>query len=125
MIWILRVLVFAIGCFMTGMGLTALLQPHMVTEIFAIAPQNAQGWATIRGDLGSFFLSSGIFVFVGLFYGARSFLYSAALLIGLVFTGRTVSLMLDGQTDQTYSGLAVEGLFVLVLVAYAALKPHR
>lgn len=122
---ILTALLFLFGLFNLMLGIGFFLDPVGLGTTFNLSPIGVGGLAVLRADLTAFFVVAGACQLWGGWRRNGDLLLVPALLMGIAFTGRSVSAALDG----TYPGLAtpmvVEALQVLLAIAAWRVLPHH
>ena len=82
---------------------------------FFIAPTDAAGWSTVRGDLGGLFIAVGAFAALGLRSGYARRLWTAATIVGAVAFGRLIGFVTDGPTPTALVAFVTELVFIAFL----------
>lgn len=116
MVPVIRIVLGLMAAFFIVMGLRFMAMPEDAAVSVYLEAQGAAGAGTVRGDLGGMFLAAGLIVLVGLMPRTEHWLYSAAILVGCVAIGHVVSLAFDGYTETAVRALALEVVFVVLLV---------
>lgn len=123
---ILTAVIFLAGLFDLMIGIGFLLQPEVSGWSFSLVPQGPAGLAVLRGDFFAFFCIAAACMMWGAWRRNGDLLLVPAALFGLAFTGRLISVFVDGAVPGFAIPMAVE-LFhvVLMLVAWRFLPHHR
>ncbi|MGB1540353.1 MAG: hypothetical protein ACPG80_05285 [Rickettsiales bacterium] len=72
----------------------------------------------MRGDLGGLFVAIGVFLCLGFAQKSVQWFGAAAILVGAVFAGRVISLVVDGPSQTALMGMAIEALIVALVLGY-------
>lgn len=120
--FILRILIGLLGVFYTLLGIGFLLQPMDMAASFFLEPVGIQGMATLRADFTAFFLTGGLFALYAAVKDLREALLVPLALIATAFTGRIVSLALDGMEPTAVQPMVVEAVTIALLLL--ALRTH-
>ena len=98
--------------------------PGYMLETFALDPASytkdpALAWSTVRGDMGALFLTLAVAIGLGVATTNKTWLQAAMLLLGLIFIGRVVGVIIHGGGDQIYINMGGEAVCVLALWLYS------
>lgn len=121
----LTAVLFITGLFMTFNGVSFLVQPEGIGPNFGLIPDSLAGWATVRADMTAFFLVSGLGMMAGAWRRAGDLLLLPAVLCGIAFIGRLVSLAVDGPYDAWWQPMLGEAFIVAISIAGNRLLPHH
>jgi hypothetical protein len=110
-----RILVGLVALFFVVWGLRFYFMPSAMAGEFLIAPTDAGGWSTLRGDLGGLFIAVGVFAALGLRPGYARRLWTAATIVGAVAFGRLIGFVADGPTATTVVPFVAELVFIAIL----------
>lgn len=124
---ILRVSLFLLGVLYIILGFGFLTDPVESGANFGIAPladTGAQGLATIRGDLTSFFWVLAGSLIIGAWKANETLLKVGAALVGIVFVARGISALIDGTFEGWFMPMGVELLTVVLALAAARILPE-
>ncbi|HSG34362.1 MAG TPA: hypothetical protein VLA37_07495 [Sphingomonadaceae bacterium] len=121
----LTALLFVGGLIFTIYGLAFLFMPATIGEGFGLAPDSAQGWATLRADMSAFFIVGGVCMIVGGWRRSGDVLLVPAMLFGIALVGRLVGLAMDGAYEQFWMPMMVEAAVVAISLAGHQLLPHH
>lgn len=108
--------VFGLGALLGGIGF--MTDTGLVSQQFFIAATGDAGNSTMRGDLGGLFVAIGVFLCLGFAQKSVQWFGAAAILVGAVFAGRVVSLVVDGPSQTALMGMAIEALIVALVLGY-------
>lgn len=122
---VITALLWVLGLFFLYIGAGFMFDPSVAGGDFGLGARGAQGLATIRGDMTAIFWVTGICMIWGAWKRNGDPLVAAALLMGIVFAGRCVSLALDGTYEAWFMPMAVEALTVVLCLAGWKLLPHH
>lgn len=110
-----RGLVGLVGLFMLFMGARFLISPAEMGAQFFLAPQGAQGLASIRADFTGFFLGVGFFALYGAWKERRDALLVPLFLLIVAIIGRIVGIIADGITPTTFAPMIGEAIMIAIL----------
>jgi hypothetical protein len=121
---IARAVVLLFSLFFLVMGFQWLVMPQNLANNFALLPNGILGWATIRADLGSFFLVTGITAAMAAsnIRGANNFLACAAMLMAIAATGRLIGFALDGIPEGGFAPFIFELTVLTSLIGLASTR---
>ncbi len=122
---ILTALLFVAGLFFVITGIGFLVSPESSIGSFGLAAANTLGWSTIRADMTAFFVVGGVCLLRGSWRRKGDVLLVPAMLFGIAFIGRLVSLFTDGGHEGVYMPMAIELGVVLLSLAAHKLLPHH
>ena len=122
---VITALLFLLGLFYLYMGFGFILDPSVTGGEFGLTPNGTQGLSTIRGDMTAIFWVTGICMIWGAWKRNGDPLIASALIMGVVLTGRCVSLVADGAYPAWFVPMSVEALTVaLSLIGWRVLPHH-
>ena len=124
MIIALRIVLSLLGALFLFMGLGFLTDPVGNGGDFGLTAAGPQGLASIRGDLTAFFWVSGGSLLIGAWRGNMTLLYVAAALMGIVFTGRVVGVIVDGPYEGWFVPMIFEAVTVLLALLATRVLPR-
>lgn len=113
---IARVLVGLMALFFFAMGVQFWFALDASAAQFQIEAAGALGRASIRADVGAFFLSVGLFCGYAAWKQCGGAAAAAALLFGLALFGRLVTLAMDGPAPGAVPPMVVEAVSVAILM---------
>lgn len=113
---VVRVALVAVGLFNVAIGLGFLVDPVKLSAAFALTPVGIQGLATIRADFPAFFLTGAAFALYGAWRADPRPLIVPLALLGIAFTGRVVSIAVDGIVPTTAPPMIAEAAMIAVLL---------
>lgn len=113
---IARVLVGLMALFFFAMGVQFWFALDASAAQFQIEAAGALGRASIRADVGAFFLSVGLFCGYAAWKQSGGAATAAALLFGLALLGRLVTLAMDGPAPGAVPPMVVEAVSVAILM---------
>jgi hypothetical protein len=116
---------FLFGLFNLFVGLSFLLTPAAMGAQFNLAPNGSGGLAVLRADFTAFFVVTGACQLWGGWKRNGDLLLVPILLMGLAFTGRALSVMVDGSYAGFAMPMAVEAVQVALGLAAWRLLPHH
>ncbi len=122
---IVTALLFVLGLLFLYLGAGFILDPSVTGSDFGLSARGAQGLSTIRGDMTAIFWVTGICMIWGAWKRNGDPLVASALIMGIVFTGRLVSVALDGPYEGWHLPMAVEALTVVLCLIGWKLLPHH
>jgi hypothetical protein len=123
--FILLAVIFLCGLLNLFMGLSFLIQPTGMVETFGLIPQGSVGLAVMRADFFSFFTVAAFCLVWGAWRRNGDLLLVPALLFGLAFTGRLVSVFVDGTVPGFWVGMSYEAFHVALALFARAMLPHH
>ena len=112
MILFARILATLAAIFGIGVGLGFMLDPAKYGAMFFLTPNGVPGLAVLRADMTAFFLVSGILSAVAAWTKAPSLLIAPIMLYATAIVGRTISLIVDGNTPGAFTPMIVEAALV-------------
>lgn len=113
---VLRCVIGLLAAFMLVYGLGFWFQTDMMNARFALATQNDLGFASIRADFASFFLSVGLFAGYAAWKRSSCAALAAATLLGLAFVGRAISLLFEGPVAGGVPPMTFEAVATAILL---------
>jgi len=113
---ILKVIVAGIGLWLVAISMAWMFAPDVISPLFSVVLEGAQGLNAGRGDLGGFFFAAGIFCFIGVSRhpSAKWSLYGFCILLAAVALGRVIGFLLDGPVLMTVLPFLTEIGFIVV-----------
>lgn len=112
-----RVLAGVVGFTFLLIGLAILIMPEVVSGILLSLNTSGTGVSSLRGDLGALFLGMSVFCLLGVFSIHRWLLLVPIVFLGLVVTGRVISLLVDAFPATTTGTLVLELVFLVILAS--------
>lgn len=122
---ILTAAIFVAGLMFLLMGGNFLLNPVEAGAGFGLTLDNNQGLASIRADMGAFFIVAAVCMMVGAWRRNGDLLLPAAGLFGVALLGRIIGLVIDGPWDGFWFPMLVEGVVVILLLTASRVLPHK
>jgi hypothetical protein len=118
---VLRVITAGIGLWLLAISLAWMFAPGVISPLFGVVLEGAQGLNAGRGDLGGFFAAAGIFCFIGASRhpSAKWFLYGFCILLAAVAFGRVIGFLLDGPVLMTVVPFLTEIGFIVIAATLA------
>lgn len=116
---ITRIAVAIYGLLFAALGVGFWVAPERLAQRFDIEALGLVGLSTLRGDFGGVFLALSALCLVGLWTRRRSMLTAAALVLGVIVTGRLVGWAATGDPAGLIPNLPIEIVAVVVLVLHA------
>ena len=123
--FVLTVLAMIGGIVFSLVGLGFFFQPQSTGADFALLPDGIAGLAVLRADLTAFFLVGGGCMIWGAWKRNGELLLVPAALFAVAFTGRLVTVVVDGATPQFWLPMLGEGATVIVTWLASRHLPHR
>ncbi len=114
---IVRVAVAATGAVLTLIGVVAWVDPARVAGKLGVAAANGLGLATLRADLGAFFVVGGGLALLAALRRAPALLNAPLLLIGFALAGRFLALALAPFEFTMVPPMIAEAVMVGVFAA--------
>ena len=121
----LTALIFLIGIGFVLAGLGFLIDPAASAANFGLAAQGNQGLAVLRADMTAFFVVAGLAMLYGAWKRDGDAMLVAALLLGIAFAGRLVSVFTDGTYPQFWLPMLGEAAVVIVTLIASRVLPHH
>ena len=106
------------------LGVAWWLAPDFAAAQLGMELQSGAGLSSQIGDLGSFFITAGAMVLVGLVSQNRLWFYPAVVLLGTAVCGRIIAWLGHGAT-LTVDFIAVEVTVIAVLLFVASRMPKE
>ncbi len=108
-----------------ALGLAGLVNPHFTARLLGLDVVDPRGLSQVRATFGALHLALGAVILRGTLRrpGARSYLRAGALLVGAVFAGRLLSVLVDGVVTLVNvlfllsEGVALTGVLLALLGA--------
>lgn len=116
---LLRLLVGLPAIMFIVIGLGWLVDPATVAAQFGMPVLDGLGLSTQIGDLGSFFVSGGSMVLLGLFTAKRQWFLAPAMLLGTTAVFRTLAWLLQGAS-LAVPQIAIEVVLCVLLLVCAS-----
>lgn len=117
MIILSRVLVGLAGILFIGIGAGLWFNTADASNNLGLTELAAAGFGTVRADIGGFFIGGGLLQLLAATQKNRDLLWPVQLLLALAFTGRAVTLVMDGPIAAGLPSMAIE-LVLLALLAW-------
>lgn len=114
---IARALLALLGAGALFTAANAWIDPEKVGAGLGLAAIGELGLATLRGDLGTLFGSSGAFMLAAAALGDRRLIVVPLVFTGVGLAGRTLSLALGTYAPTLVPPMVVEAIVIVVLVA--------
>jgi hypothetical protein len=114
---VLRVIVGIAGTLGVLIALRIWMAPTEVAAQLGVTPVGPLGLATIRADMAGFFGGVGALSVFAAIRGQGRLLTAPLLLIGLALTGRVVTILMSGFSNEMLPPMVVELVLVLILAA--------
>lgn len=122
---ILTAVIFVLGLLFVVQGFNFMILPAGAAPGFGLAPNGAAGLAVLRADFPAFFLVGGGALIWGAWKRNGDILLIPALLFGIAFFGRCVSIFADGVYEGFWFPMAVEASTVILSLIGSRVLPHR
>ena len=110
----LRIAVAAIGALLLLIGLGAWIDPAGTAAKLGLAGTGSLGLASLRADLGAFFLGGGGLALVAAWRRAPALLTAPLLLIGLALAGRCLALLVTPFDPLMLPPMVAEAVMLVV-----------
>jgi hypothetical protein len=123
--FVLTALIFLAGMLDLWLGAGFLFTPTTAAAGFGLAPNGAMGLAVLRADFTAFFWVSAVCMMVGAWRRNGDLLLVPAMLFGVAFSGRLVSVFADGTVPGFWLPMTVEAFHVVLLLTARRLLPHH
>lgn len=121
---VLRVVVGVVGLLGLLVAARMWMAPVELAAQLGVAPANALGLATIRADMGGFFGGAGVIALISAIRGRGGLLIAPLVLIGIALSGRILTVVLDGFTQDMGPPMAIEAVLLVVFAAGWKLLPR-
>jgi hypothetical protein len=118
----LKVLVGITGLLLAYLAVQWMFAPAAMAETLGLSLAGAPAFNAARGSIGGPLLGSAVLCGLGLIANEGRYLFAAAILIGCVFAGRVVGIVVDGSAPTSVTAVAVEIVMVAVLVGLGRLQ---
>ncbi len=124
---VLRYLTGALGLLFVLIGISLLVAPGRQSALFDLFPSGPAGFSTVRADLAGLFLGMGAFIVAGSAMASDGVLMVPTTFLGVIASGRLVSLMADGPSAAAARSLVVEiiGIALLTLTILSLRRAQR
>ncbi|WP_438727098.1 hypothetical protein ACR9YC_10015 [Parasphingorhabdus sp. DH2-15] len=116
MIILTRILVAAVGLLFAFMAAGFLLSTETEASKIGLTTLSAQGFATVRADIGGFFAFCAGLSLYGAATKSIRVLWPVALLVTLALAGRLLSLVLTGPGDMFHVPIIAEVIIIVILL---------
>jgi hypothetical protein len=120
---IVRISVAVTGAVLFLIGLLAWLQPEKLAAKLGVAASNPLGAATLRADLGAFFVTAGVLALIAALRRAPRLLTAPLALISLALAGRLVALELEPLDSAMIPPMVAEAVMAIIFLAGRVLRP--
>ena len=114
---LVRLAIAAQALFMLFMGSQFVLRPIETAANFAIGPLSLLGNATLRADMGGFFISGALFALYAAVRGVRGPLLVPIVLMLCAIFGRLVSFAVDGVAPGAVPPIVAELIMLAIVLA--------
>lgn len=119
---IIRAALGVMGAAALFVAANVFMTPEKIAGQLGLALMGDLGVSTFRGDVGSLFAASGLFMLAAAIRGNRAYLVPPLVYTGIALGARTATAAQIGFQPEFYTPMAVEAVTVLTLVlAYATL----
>ncbi len=115
--WVLRGVVFLAGGLMAAVGVSMWLDPAGGAASLGVMADSPFGLATLRADLGAFFLTIAGFAILAAVLNRAHLLTAPLVLIALALAGRAATGMTDGFDQDMIRPMIVEGVLTAIFLA--------
>jgi len=113
---VLKIVTGLFGVFFTLMGLRWAFDPSSVAESLGMVLLDGNALSTQIGDLGSFFITVGVFTLIGVITETRHWFYAPSMLLLVAALYRSLATLIYGAPF-AFSSIIIEvvvGLFLIV-----------
>ena len=113
---VLKIVAGLFGVFFTLMGLRWAFDPSSAAESLGMVLLDGNALSTQIGDLGSFFITVGVFTLIGVITETRHWFYAPSMLLLVAALYRTLATLIYGAPF-AFSSIIIEvvvGLFLIV-----------
>jgi len=124
MTMVLRVVVGVVGILGLLIAARMWMAPVELASQLGVAPAGPLGVATIRADMGGFFGGAGVFALIAAFKGRGGLLIVPLVLVGIALSGRILTVVLNGFTQDMGPPMAIEAVLLVVFAAGWKLLPR-
>ena len=111
-----RILVGLVAAFFIFMGLNFWFMLDTAVTSFGFGPDGLIGRASVRADVGGFFLGGGIIAAMAAWKRCSTLATASLILVATAITGRIVSLVLDGAAPGGTPPMVVEAVMIAILL---------
>lgn len=92
------------------------LDPATFAAQLGIAPMGDLGLSTIRGDIGSLFAGTGLFMIAAALTAERRWLFAPLAYTTLAFAGRIYAMLVIGMKPEFVQPMTIEAVTIAILV---------
>ncbi len=124
MTMVLRIVVGVVGLLGLLVAARMWMAPVELAAQLGVAPAGPLGVATIRADMGGFFGGAGVFALIAAFKGRGGLLIAPLVLVGIALSGRILTVVLNGFTQDMGPPMAIEAVLLVVFAAGWKLLPR-
>ncbi len=124
MTMVLRIVVGVVGLLGLLIAARMWMAPVELAAQLGVAPAGPLGVATIRADMGGFFGGAGVFALIAAFKGRGGLLIAPLVLVGIALSGRILTVVLNGFTQDMGPPMAIEAVLLVVFAAGWKLLPR-
>lgn len=124
MTMVLRVVVGVVGLLGLLIAARMWMAPVELAAQLGVAPAAPLGVATIRADMGGFFGGAGVFALIAAIKGRGGLLIAPLVLVGIALSGRILTVVLNGFTQDMGPPMAIEAVLLVVFAAGWKLLPR-
>ena len=113
---VLKIVAGLFGVFFTLMGLRWAFDPSSAAESLGMVLLDGNALSTQIGDLGSFFITVGVFTLIGVITETRHWFYAPSMLLLVAALYRSLATLMHGAPF-AFSSIIIEivvGLFLIV-----------
>jgi hypothetical protein len=122
--FVLTALAMIGGIVFTLIGLGFFFVPDTAGASFALLPDGVPGLAVMRADMTAFFVVGGVCMIWGAWKRNGELLLVPAALFGIAFTGRLLTVIVDGPSPNFWLPMLVEATTVTVTLLGSRHLPH-
>jgi hypothetical protein len=112
------------GIAFTLIGLGFFFVPDTAGASFSLLPDGVPGLAVMRADMTAFFVVGGVCMIWGAWKRNGELLLVPAALFAIAFTGRLLTVIVDGPSPQFWLPMLVEAATVAVTLLASRHLPH-
>lgn len=124
MILITRILIGAAGALFIALALGFWFNTAGAAANVGLIELDLNGKATVRADMAGYFIVGGGIAFYAAIRQNAAYLWPALLLLIAAFVGRTLTLIVDGSSPQSFAPMIIEAVMI-ALIIYAQRNWNR
>ena len=117
---ITQILSGIVGLILLVIGVAIFIMPEVVSTMLLSLSTGGAGINSLRADIGALFLGMGVFALFGALTRYRWMLTVPMVFLGLVISGRVISMLLDPFPTSTTGALVLEIVFLVIFALAVA-----